>query len=202
MMRKKTAAIAVAAPLLAVVPALALASPSTSTAATSMNRVGSYSADLKPVNHGGTGTVRLIEKGTELKVDLSASGLDDGIHVAHIHGIRQAQSECPSLARDLDGNGLIDILEGLPDYGPVLRTLSNGLNDRGTSLGYVRTFKLIDSGDAIASLGPLNQYAIVVHGVDLNGDGVANNPDVQGDGPDPDDNEITMPSLCGVIMRN
>ncbi|GAB3855313.1 hypothetical protein GCM10028801_10740 [Nocardioides maradonensis] len=195
-MRKKTAAIVIAAPLLAAVPAIALATTGTT------SRVATYTATLKPVNHGGTGTVRLIQQGTELKVDLSASGLDDGIHIAHIHGIRKAMSECPSLARDLDHNGLIDILEGLPDYGPVLRTLSNGLNDRGTSLSYVRTFKLIDSGDAIASLGPLNQYAIVVHGVDLNGDGLANNPDVNGDGPGPADDEITMPSLCGVIVRN
>ncbi|GAB4009629.1 hypothetical protein [Nocardioides ultimimeridianus] len=194
-MRKKTAAIIVAAPILAAVPAIALAT-------TGQSSVATYTANLKPVNHGGAGTVRLIQQGTELKVDLSASGLDDGIHVAHIHGIRKAMSECPSLARDVDHNGLIDILEGLPDYGPVLRTLSNGTNDRGSAISYMRTFKLLDSGDAIASLGPLNQYAIVVHGVDLNGDGLANNPDVQGDGPDADDNEITMPSLCGVIVRN
>jgi hypothetical protein len=195
-MRTKTIAIALAVPVVLAAPSLA--GPSVG----AVNRVGTYTADLAPINHGGSGTVRLVQHGTELTVDLSASGLDDGIHVAHIHGIKQAQAECPTLARDADHNGLVDLLEGLPDYGPVLRTLSNGLNDRGTSIGYVRTFRLIDSGDAIASLGPLDQYAIVVHGVDIDGDGLANNPDVQGDGPDADDNEISMPSLCGVIVRN
>ncbi|MBO9522238.1 MAG: hypothetical protein J7518_11930 [Nocardioidaceae bacterium] len=183
-------AFSLAVPLLAAAPAAAV-----------MGGTRSYSADLHAINHGGSGSVQLMQHGTTLEVDLRASGLDDGIHIAHIHGIRQAESECPGMNRDADHNGLIDILEGLPDYGPVLRTLSNGLNDRGTSLAYTRTFKLIDNGDAIASLGRLDQYAIVVHGVDLNGDGQANNPDVQGDGPgDPDDNEISMPSLCGVIV--
>ena len=131
---------------------------------------------------------------------LRADGLDDGIHVAHIHGIRQALNECPTLAMDTDGNGLVDFAEGLPAYGPVQVTLSNGTNDRGTSLDYTRDFKHLDSGDGIASLGDLNQYAIVVHGVDLDGDGLATNPDVDGDGPgDPDDQEISMPALCGTI---
>jgi hypothetical protein len=188
-MRALHVVIALAFSVLVVAPASAL-----------VGRNGDYSAHLNPINHGGSGTVHLVQHGTQLEVDLHASGLDDGIHVAHIHGIRQAESECPGLNRDVDHNGLIDIAEGLPDYGPVLRTLSNGTNDRGTAISYVRTFKLIDSGDAIASLGRLDQYAIVVHGIDINGDGLANNPDVQGDGLDPDDNEITMPSLCGVIV--
>lgn len=160
-----------------------------------------FTADLAPVNHGGHGDVQLQQRGTHLTVDLEAHGLDDGTHVAHIHGIRQAQAECPSLARDANADGLVDFLEGLPDYGPVLRTLSEGTSDQGTDLGYVRSFKHLDNGDGIASLGRLDQYAVVVHGVDLDGDGVATKPDVHGDGGDADDNEITMPALCGVIVR-
>ncbi|TNM41964.1 hypothetical protein FHP29_08315 [Nocardioides albidus] len=160
---------------------------------------GAYSADLAPVNHGGSGHVELDLLGTRLAVSLTASGIDDGVHVAHIHGIRQAQAECPALGRDVDGNGLVDLVEGLPDYGPVVRTLSNGTSDRGTDLQYERTFKLLDNGDAIASLGRLDQYAVVVHGVDIDGDGRATDPDVQHDGSDPDDNEVSMPALCGVI---
>jgi hypothetical protein len=162
----------------------------------------SYSAELAPVNHGGTGTVDLHQTGTHLDVDLHALGLDDGTHVAHIHGIKQAQAECPSLAADTNADGFVDFLEGLPDYGPVVRTLSNGTSDRGTSLAYERTFKHLDNGDGVASLGPLDQYAVVIHGVDLDGDGLASNPDVQGDGADADDNEISMPALCGEIVRH
>ena len=165
-------------------------------------RTGDFAADLAAVNAGGSGHVDLDQTGSNLTVDLSAEGLDDGIHVAHIHGIKQAMAECPTLAADADENGLVDIGEGLPFYGPVVRTLSNGTNDRGTSLDYLRTFKHLDNGDGIASLGPLDDYAIVVHGVDVDGDGLATNPDALGDGAGNADNEISMPALCGVIERH
>jgi hypothetical protein len=167
------------------------------------SRVGDFTADLSPVNHGGSGHVDLHQHGTELQVDLSAFGLDGGVHLAHIHGIKQAQAECPSLAADLppsgDGNGLVDFAEGLPSYGPVLRTLSTGTSDRGTTLAWQRMFKHLDNGDGIASLGDLDQYAIVVHGVDVDGDGLATNPDALGDGAGNADNEVSLPALCGVI---
>lgn len=188
-----------AAPVLVGPALVGVASPSGSAAGAPGEH---YTADLAPVNHAGTGQVHLAQLGTRLDVSVSATGIDDGVHLAHIHGIRQAEAECPTLARDADANGLVDIAEGLPDYGPVLRTLSNATNDRGTSLAYERTFKLLDNGDAIASLGDLDRYAIVVHGVDVDGDGRATNPDAEGDGADPDDNEVSMPALCGVISAD
>jgi len=186
--------------LLASAVALPLAAALAGPASAGTPRVGDFSADLTKVNTAATGHVDLAEHGTQLMVHLTLNGLDGGIHLAHIHGIRQAMNECPSLAADVDGNGLVDIAEGLPSYGPVQVTLSNGTNDRGTMLDWTRRFTHLDSGDGIASLGPLDRYAIVVHGVDLNGDGVATNPDVDGDGAaNPADNEITMPAVCGVI---
>lgn len=171
-------------------------------ASASPSRTGTYAAELAAVNGSASGHVGLHQTGTHLMVDLEAMGLDDGLHVAHIHGIKQAQSECPSLAADTDGNGLVDIAEGLPSYGPVVRTLSNPALDRGTSLSYERTFTHRDNGDAIASLGPLDDYAVVVHGVDIDGDGVASKTDALGDGANAADNEISMPALCGVIERH
>lgn len=164
-------------------------------------RTGEFHASLAALNGGGSGEVELSQLGTSLEVDLEAMGLDGGIHVAHIHGFKQAVAECPSIAQDADMNGLVDIGEGLSFYGPVVRTLSNGTNDQGTSLDYVRTFKQLDNGDGIASLGPLDDFAIVVHGVDINGDDLANNPDALGNGAGNADNEISMPALCGVIVR-
>jgi hypothetical protein len=160
-----------------------------------------FRVDLDPVNAvGADGRVDLELKGETLHVRLDARGLDDGIHLAHIHGIRQAENECPDLATaDTDGNGLVDIGEGLPAYGPVQRTLSNGLSDVGTRIKYRRAFVSLDNGDSISALGDLSQYAIVVHGVDLDGDGVVDNPDALGDGANNADNEITMPALCGTI---
>lgn len=165
--------------------------------------VGQFSADLAKVNSDGTGHVDLTERGTHLLVHLTVNGVDGGIHLAHIHGIKQAMNECPSLAADVDGNGLIDFAEGLPSYGPVQVTLSNGTNDRGTSLDWTRQFTHLDNGDGIPSLGSLDQYAIVVHGVDLDGDGLATNTDADHNGAaDPAGNEVSMPALCGVIHNH
>lgn len=162
-------------------------------------RVGDFRADLAPLNQDGQGVVTLSQLGTHLTAHVQAAGLDDGVHLAHVHGLRQTENVCPTLAADTDGNGVVDFAEGLPAYGPVQRTMSDGTNDRGVSLEYTREFTHLDSGDAIASSGSLDQFAVVVHGVDLDGDGAATNPDVDGDGPDPDDNEISMPALCGVV---
>ena len=162
-----------------------------------------FETDLAPVNVDGRGRVKLEQQDGELVVRLKAKGLDDGIHLAHIHGIRQAENECPGMSFDGDHNGLVDIAEGLPAYGPVQITLSDGINDRGTSIDYTRTYPVLDGGDALSALGDLSQYAIVVHGVDLDGDHLATNPNAGGDAAgDPDDNEISMPALCGTIEEH
>jgi len=158
---------------------------------------------LAPLNVDGQGRAKLRERDGELVVKLRAEGLDDGIHIAHIHGIRQAENECPDLSFDTDHNGFVDLLEGLPAYGPVQITLSDGLNDRGTKIKYNRTYPLLDGGDALSELGDLSQYAVVVHGVDLDGDHLATNPNAGGDAvDDQDDNEISMPALCGTIEED
>lgn len=174
---------------------LIVAGAASSTGATP--RVGEFTAHLAPLNKGATGTVELSQQGTRLDAHVMVQGLDGGLHLAHIHGRKQAQAECPAASRDVNTDGLIDFAEGLPDYGPVKVTLSRG--EAGASLDYNRTFKFLDGGDGVASLGPLDDYAVVIHGVDLDGDGVASRTDVDGDGVDPDDNEISMPALCGVI---
>ncbi|MQA63775.1 MAG: hypothetical protein GEU86_20430 [Actinophytocola sp.] len=170
----------------------------TSASAGAASRAGDFSADLLPLNKDTTGTVDLHQTGSNLEVHVSVDGLDDGTHLAHIHGMRQAEAECPALSADANMDGRVDFAEGLPDYGPVQLTLSRG--EAGTMLDYVRAFRHLDSGDGIASLGSLDQYAIVIHGVDLEGDGVVDNPDVDGNGAgEPPGNEISMPALCGVI---
>lgn len=178
-------------PLVLVLPALTLAAAGGFAAGPN----GDYVAELAPVNEADAdGHVDLLRHGTTLDVHLQASGLDEGTHVAHIHGIRRGMAECPDLAEaDDDANGLVDFAEGLPDYGPVLRTLSRA-GDAGTTLDYARTFTTMDNGDDAAKLGRLDRYVVVVHGVDLTGDGLVS----QGN-PDPARNEISMPALCGLI---
>lgn len=165
-------------------------------------RVGEFTADLMPLNKDATGTVDLTQRGTMLDVHVMVEGLDGGTHLAHIHGIKQAENECPGMDADTNPmDGRVDFLEGLPFYGPVQVTL-NAPEDVGTTLDYTRSFRHLDSGDGIASLGSLDQYAIVIHGVDFDGSGMVDNPDVDGNGAgDPPGNEISMPALCGVIER-
>lgn len=178
------------------VPALALAVAGT-TGAKSPN--GDYHAQLDPLNKpGASGSTDLHRHGDELDVHVQVSGLDGGMHLAHIHGFEKGMSECPGLDADGDGNGLVDFAEGLPAYGGVLRTLSQP-GDVGAALDYRRVFTTLDNGDGAASLGHLDRYVVVIHGVDIEGDGAVDNPDVQADGNDPDDNEISMPALCGLI---
>ena len=93
----------------------------------------------------------------------------------------QAISECPTLAADQNGDGLINTVEGLPSYGPIAVSFtttgdtspSSGLAvDRfpvanpGGSVNYKRTFEVSD--EVAENLG---DFAIVQHGVDLNGNG-------------------------------
>jgi hypothetical protein len=182
-------------PLVLVVP-LALTAAGAS-AATAGPRTEDFGAALAPVNKpGAQGVVALHQRGTRVDVHLTVTGLDGGVHVAHIHGIKQAENECPTLANDANHDMFVDFAEGLPSYGPVQVTLSNGTSDTGTSLDYTRTYTHLDGGDGIASLGDLDQYAIVVHGVDL---GDADDVATTGS-PDPATNEISMPAVCGVIV--
>lgn len=182
----------------------ALASPAAESHSSTADR---FRADLSPVNAPeAEGRARLTLDHDGLSVRLRARDLDGGIHVAHLHGIRQAENECPTLAEDSDGNGLVDLVEGLAAYGPVQRTLSDGLKDTGERVEYRRSFEALDDGSAFSVLGDLSQYAVVVHGVDLDGDGLATNGDVDGDGAadanPSSDNEISMPALCGTLEHH
>ena len=173
-----------------------------------------FSSSLSPIPHkasadGGsnvTGSASLLMQTTNVQVKLSASGLSPNLpHLAHIHGDLQAANECPTIKADKDKNGLIDTLEGLPAYGPVLVTFSTegttspsvGFNasvapvaDSSGNLVYERSIKV---SDAIRSnLGDLH---IVVHGLDLNGNGVYDGP-ISSAGVAL---ELELPVACGTI---
>jgi len=115
-------------------------------------------------------------------VTVNATGLTPGLpHLAHIHGVLKAQNECPGAdaARD---DGLIDTLDGLPAYGPIMVTFSTegdtsaaaGFNletapvadGDGNLFFYQREIKL--KGNVAANLSDLH---IVIHGEDLDNSG-------------------------------
>ena len=101
------------------------------------------------------------------------------LHPQHIHGFEsdKGNSFCPTPADDEDGDGLVDLLEGLPDYGPVQLSLTPFPTAADGTVDYEQTFTV----DA-QQVGPLQNRAIVLHGMTVNGEYVA-----------------TLPIACGQI---
>lgn len=52
-------------------------------------------------------------------VTLCVTGLGAGMHMHHIRGVRGGHATCPTAALDTNGDGRVDLREGLPAYGPV-----------------------------------------------------------------------------------
>ncbi len=171
-----------------------------------------FQADLEPLNNSGaSGTANLALEGDQLTTDIASEGLAPGLpHAQHIHGLEQAMSECPTILNDQNGDNLVNTTEGEPSYGPILTSLTTEgdtspesalavdrfpvANEDGT-LTYDRTF-----GVPANVADRLEEFAIVQHGVDLNGNGVY---DEEAAGPSDLDpslpQEATIPANCGVI---
>ena len=172
-----------------------------------------FQADLAPLNNSGaSGTANLALEGDQLTTDIASEGLAPGLpHAQHIHGLEQAMSECPTILNDQNGDNLVNTTEGEPSYGPILTSLTTEgdtspesalavdrfpvANEDGT-LTYDRTF-----GVPTNVADRLEEFAIVQHGVDLNGNGVY---DEEAAGPSDLDpslpQEATIPANCGVIV--
>ncbi|HVF00094.1 MAG TPA: hypothetical protein VNA27_01965 [Rubrobacteraceae bacterium] len=171
-----------------------------------------FQADLDPLNNSGaSGTANLALEGDQLTTDIASEGLAPGLpHAQHIYGLEQAMSECPTILNDQNGDNLVNTTEGEPSYGPILTSLTTEgdtspesalavdrfpvANEDGT-LTYDRTF-----GVPTNVADRLEEFAIVQHGVDLNGNGVY---DEEAAGPSDLDpslpQEATIPANCGVI---
>ena len=171
-----------------------------------------FRAELEPLNgSGASGHAKLTLQGNERNTKINSHGLAPNLTPAqNIHGFKQAVSECPTLAADDDGDVLVNTLEGLPSYGPILVSLtttgdtspSSGLAvDRfpvanpGGSERYERT---IEVSSEIAN--KLGMFHIVQHGVDLNGNGKYDFEVAGASELDPSlPQEATIPANCGVI---
>lgn len=205
-------------PLIALLAAGALAVPLATTSAGAGTRPPTFGATLRPVPHdpqadngsNASGLARLVLDGRTVTASIDARNLTPGPHVMHIHGQEQAEAECPSMDSrdDRVDDGLIDTVEGLDDYGPILATFSRfgGTTpadalalDRAPTAGpdgrfsYQRTFTL--PADVAADL---DRHHIVLHGHDLNGDGTyPNGPDGSLGAGVP--LEAELPVACGEI---
>jgi hypothetical protein len=88
-----------------------------------------------------------------ITVAISAAGLEPNqVHIQHIHGFPDGRdATTPTLEQDVDGDGFIELAEGLPKYGPILLNLStnhgNGSgSDNGHSHGELAGFPTAPDG--------------------------------------------------------
>jgi hypothetical protein len=157
-----------------------------------------FTATLRPLNASGVrGSVRVEVERQGLEVHLTAHGLQAGfMHMQHIHGTGPAgNAVCPPPGLDPNHDGTLDVAEGAPFYGPVVVTLGHDVT-KGRTLRYERTFTTTDAGAPVATMGDLDRYVVVVHGLDVNHDGKLTTIDPSGSRPF---DEAFVPVACGVI---
>jgi hypothetical protein len=86
-----------------------------------------YRATLVPMNGGAThtdvrGEVRITVSGTDATFELHARGLSPSMmHMAHLHGFDgDRNATCPGAAADVNGDGVVDLLETEPSSGVTM----------------------------------------------------------------------------------
>ena len=92
-----------------------------------------YVADFNALNNSGVDGRAILtvdygkSKSTEddrLTVRIIAEGLDEGVHIQHMHGFETGQDAVtPDKDDDGDRDGYVELLEGIPDYGGILLNL-------------------------------------------------------------------------------
>jgi hypothetical protein len=134
----------------------------------SFNLSKTYTADIMSLNDSGVmGTATLTLEGNMLTVHIMASGLEAGmVHPQHIHGFTESNKNavCPPMSADVDGDGLVELGEGLPFYGAVLLPLEPFPTAPDGTIDYTRTFEVS------ADLLPLQNNVIVLHGMTVDGE--------------------------------
>ncbi|MCJ7421574.1 superoxide dismutase family protein [Sphingomicrobium astaxanthinifaciens] len=165
-------------------------------------------AELDALNGSGvTGRFIFQERGNRyLQVRIEVEGLEaGGIHLAHIHGSDTpagavGDAICPTIASDSDGDGFVELGEGLPLYGGIVVDFDNIDDDLDGSVSTEITIDLNEyinpiSGENIVKgdLRPLELGAVVVHGLTVPG-GV-------NDGLPTGGYLISLPVACGEIER-
>ena len=170
-----------------------------------------FRADLHQLNRSGAdGDAKLALEGRKLTTKINSHGMAPKLpHAQHIHGFKQALSECPTLAASGRDN-LITTVEGLPSYGPIRVSFTTRGDTSAASglavsrfpvantdgdLQYKRTFKVPQGVSQ-----NLGKMAIVQHGVDLNHNGrydfkAAGKSELNPSLPQ----EATIPATCGLI---
>jgi len=181
--------------LLAAVVALSLAS-------VAFAQVGVFAANLRPQNDSGaSGAAEQKVEGRLLETSINSEGLAPDLpHLQHIHARPRGMSTCPGPAADANGDGLVSVEEGVPFYGPVRVSLTTRGDTSAASGGALERFPVADDQGRLGYSRKfrvprevaqnLGKFAIVQHGVDLNGNGLYDNA-----------LEVSLPADCGPIHR-
>ena len=186
-------------------------------------------AELRELNGSGAfGRATVVVKGDEiLKIKVRARGLTpDAPHAQHIHYGQDALNECPGLAQDLDKDGRLTTVEGVPAYGPVAVSLTTTgdtspasvlavdrfpMSERGR-LDYRRTqipFSDVAGAGADGTTATAAEVAqavrdgegvVVIHGVDYDGNGAYSfSPEGASELDASLPAEATDPAVCGLL---
>ncbi len=171
-----------------------------------------FKANLMELNNSGVTGIALLKVLSDqitgvpasLQVTITATGLEPNqLHVQHIHGRfsgpgigegNPIDSQTPPASADTDGDGFIEVGEGVPFYGPIILPLSSPSDQsfptapNGT-ISFSETYDL--SNNALFSdptftaedLFPLVNREIVIHGRSVAGGiGAGTNGEVNGTG--------------------
>ena len=178
----------------------------------------SFRASLDPVPHDPaadagsnvTGVARLSLTRDLLFARISASGLSALPHAMHIHGKNNPEvAFCPGADRrdDLVDDGLIETVEGLDDYGPVQVSFTTTGDTSAASVLALDRFPVASSDGRLTYIrvlripaevaANLDDKHIVIHGVDLDGNGAYNGRTTALGAP----LEGDLPVACGEIER-
>ncbi|MGY2128508.1 hypothetical protein [Blastococcus sp. SYSU DS0617] len=171
---------------------------------------GSYQTSLGALNDSGvSGTGMVTLNGDQATVTVEANGVVAGApHAQHFH--IGAQGVCPPASADSDGDGIINTADGIPFYGSIGASLTtegdtgadSGLAvDRfptpdGDSYTYERTFSIDQATQEAFAAGTA---VLVVHGIDVNGNGEYDAEAGQSSLDPSLPLEATAPAACGVL---
>jgi hypothetical protein len=186
-------------------------------------------AELAELNGSGAyGRATVVVKGDSiLRIGVRARGLTpDAPHAQHIHYGQQALNECPGLAQDVNGDGRLTTVEGVPAYGPVAVSLTTTGDTSPASVLAVDRFPFAKDGrldyrrnhipfSEVAGAGANGGTAsaadvadavrrgegvVVIHGIDYDGDGRYSFSTEGASELDPRlPAEATDPAVCGVL---
>ena len=190
------------------------ASNASESAPTASARTVQLDADLQTLNDSGaSGHVHAEFKGHKAHVQIKARGLAKNLpHAQHLHFGADARNECPSVFDDANADHRLNVAEGVPAYGPILKSLTTS-GDTSPKSGlavdrFPTTPKGIETYERTINFAPgavlraitSGKGVVVIHGVDHNGNGEY---DFDGAGASELDPtlpaEATDPALCGVL---